>query len=477
MTTTLEREVNALPTGSRPVSRFAGRRVHFIGIGGCGMNGLARMLLDAGAIVTGSEPKPNEQTFDLVQRGAKISRDQMGELLSPQVDLVVRTAAVKDDNRELQAARALGVPHIKYAEMLGRVMQERFGVAVAGTHGKSTTTAMTAYALIRCGADPSFVVGGCVPQLGGGSRSGMGQAFVAEACEFDRSFHNLHPRVAVITNIEADHLDCYKDLDDIIASFHHFASLVPSDGLVIANGQDSHVAKALDGLPTPIQTVALAEGFTWSTRITGIENGCYRGEILHDGKCVGRLKLSVAGWHNLFDATLAVAACAACGVDPAEAANALDTFTGVDRRMTEVGRFNGAIVADDYGHHPTEIRATLKAIREKYQPKRLLVVFQPHQHSRTRFLLDEFATCFQMADQVILPDIYFVRDSESERQRISAAELARRINANGQSALHVAEFSDIVQHLRQHVRAGDVVLTIGAGNVWEIGKELTGTDR
>src|SRR5688572_412392 len=373
---------NAVPT----TSRFTGRRVHFIGIGGCGMSGLANMLLDSGAIVSGSEPKPNPQTFALTKRGAKISRDQVGELLSPETDLVVRTAAIPDTNREFQAARAYGLRQIKYADLLGQVMQERFGVAVAGTHGKSTTTAMIAYALIRCGADPSFVVGGTVPQLGGGSRSGTGRAFVAEACEFDHSFHHLFPRVALITNIEEDHLDCYAGIDDIVASFRTFARLVPTvDGLIIANGQDARVGQAIGGLGTKTEWVALDREATWSTRTTGVENGCYRGHVLRDGKPAATLRLSVAGEHNLFNATMAVAACAACGVDPAQAADAVGGFTGVDRRMTEMGRFNNATVVDDYGHHPTEIRATLKSLRERYEPSRLLCVFQPHQHSRTRF--------------------------------------------------------------------------------------------
>ncbi|MBC8106955.1 MAG: hypothetical protein H7Z14_10225 [Anaerolineae bacterium] len=201
---------------SESPSKFARLRVHFIGIGGCGMSGLAAILLDSGAIVTGSEPKPNPQTFALSKRGANVSRDQMGELLSREVDLVVRTAAVPDTNREFLAAKAFGIRTIKYAELLGEIMAERFGVAVAGTHGKSTTTAMIAYALMQCGVDPSFVVGGTVPQLGGGSHSGTGASFVAEACEFDRSFHHLAPRVAIITNIEEDHLDCYKNIGEIV---------------------------------------------------------------------------------------------------------------------------------------------------------------------------------------------------------------------------------------------------------------------
>jgi UDP-N-acetylmuramate--alanine ligase len=464
----------ALAAGRFSASRFRNRRVHFIGIGGSGMSGLARMLLDSGALVTGSEPKPNTQTFELARRGARVSRDQIGELLAPDVDLVVRTAAIAETNREYQAARQLGLRQVKYAEMLGQVMQERFGVAVAGTHGKSTTTAMTAYALVRCGADPSFVVGGSVPQLGGGSQSGAGKVFVAEACEFDHSFHSLRPRVAVITNIEEDHLDCYSGIDDIVASFRTFARLVPADGLIIANGQDAQVGRAIGGLATPVEWVAVDREATWSTRTAGLENGCYRGQVLRAGKLVASLKLSVAGEHNLFNATAAVAACAACGIDPAVAAEALGGFTGVDRRMSEVGRYNGATIVDDYGHHPTEIRAALKALRERYRPRRLLCVFQPHQHSRTRFLLNDFATSFAAADETIVPDIYFVRDSEAERSRVSAADLVDRVSRNGQRARHLPRFDAIVDYLRGELREGDLVVTMGAGNVWEIGKELVG---
>jgi UDP-N-acetylmuramate--alanine ligase len=438
------------------------------------MSGLARMLLDGGAIVTGSEPKPNPQTFALTGRGVKITRDQMGELLTHQTDLVVRTAAVPDSNSEFAAARALGIPTIKYAELLGQVMAERYGIAVAGTHGKSTTTAMIAYALQQCGADPSFVVGGTVPQLGGGSRSGMGDAFVAEACEFDRSFHKLLPRVAIITNIEEDHLDCYKNIDEIVESFRHFAGLVPADGLILANGEDARVQQALAGLPTPTEMVGLSSGFTWSTREAGLVNGCCHGEVSYKGRPLALLKLSVAGRHNLFNATMAVAACSTYGINAAKAADALAGFTGVDRRMTEVGRINGAIVVDDYGHHPTEVRATLKAIRQRYAPARLFCVFQPHQHSRTRFLLEDFATSFVEADETIVPDIYFVRDSETERQRVSSDDLVRRIQNAGQRAQHLPAFSAIVEYLKNNARGGDLIVTMGAGNVWEIGRDLVG---
>lgn len=458
---------------SRSASRFTGRRVHFIGIGGCGMNGLARMLLESGAVVTGSEPKPNQQTLELSSKGVRISRDQMGELLSHETDLVVRTAAVPDSNFEFKAAQKYGVETIKYAELLGQVMAERHGVAVAGTHGKSTTTAMIAYALHECGKDPSFVVGGTVPQLGSaGSRSGKSDLFVAEACEYDRSFHHLRPKVALLLNIEEDHLDCYKDIYQIIESFQKFVKLVPQDGVIIANGRDANVAKAVKDASARIESVSLTPGTTWSTFPTGIVRGCHTGAITKNGKPVATLELAVAGEHNLINATMAVAACAACGLEPEKAAAALGTFTGVDRRMTTMGTFNGATVIDDYGHHPTEIRATLSALRERFNPKRLICVFQPHQHSRTRFLLEDFAASFAAADLTIVPDIYFVRDSESERHSVSSGDLVDRINKNGHQALHLPEFKEIVEHLRNNVAAGDLVVTMGAGNVWEIGRDL-----
>ncbi|HEY0008246.1 MAG TPA: UDP-N-acetylmuramate--L-alanine ligase, partial [Tepidisphaeraceae bacterium] len=362
-----------VPTHIRPGSKFAGMRVHFVGIGGSGMSGLAQMLLDCGAIVTGSDAKPNTQTIALARRGVKISRDQMGELLDKNVDVVVRSAAVKDAHLEIASANSLGLRVIKYAAMLGEVMQERTGVAVAGTHGKSTTTAMTAFALVECGLDPSFVVGGTVPQIdgGAGSRSGAGDSFVAEACEYDRSFHNLAPTVAIITNIEEDHLDCYKNIHDINESFRKFVSLVPPEGLVIANGRDHNVAKVVKDSRARVHSVSLGDDTVWSTKPAGIVNGCHHGEVYFHGRHVATLKMSAPGLHNLMNATMALAAAHACGAEITAAAEAIGRFRGVDRRMTEVGWHNGAIVVDDYGHHPTEVSATLAALRERYRPQRL----------------------------------------------------------------------------------------------------------
>lgn len=466
----IHRDVGAGPSPSR----FFGRRVHFIGIGGSGMSGLARILLDSGAVVTGSEPQPNEQTRALVERGARISPEQFGRLLCRDVDLVVRTAAVPDSNVEYQVAVNMGLRTVKYAQLLGKVMGERLGVAVAGTHGKSTTSAMIAHALLACGHDPSFVIGGTVPQLGGSSRSGGGPAFIAEACEYDRSFHALAPTVAVITNIDADHLDCYRDIHEIIESFRDFAELVPESGRIIAAAED-RVAQALHVFdPAMIEWCALETPAEWSTRSLGVEQGCHRGEISRAGRPVAEIRLRVAGRHNLSNATLAVAACAACGLEPQRAADAIGTFLGVDRRMTELGRVPGvdAVVVDDYAHHPTELLATLDALRQRYQPRRLIAVFQPHQASRTRLLLDEFSRAFPSADLVVLPEIYYVRDSADDRRSVSSAQLARGLTARGVDATYLPTFELVTAHLRSVIRDGDLVVTLGAGNVWEIGKAL-----
>ena len=467
------------PTNQRPAFDPRGRRVHFIGIGGAGMSGLARVLIDAGAIVTGSDKTPSEQTDDLIARGAQLSFQQRGELIAADTVLVVRTAAVRDDNPEFELAVRLGIPTTKYAQLLGQVMAGRFGVAVGGTHGKSTTTAMLCYALLRCGVDPSFVVGGNVKQLGGGSRSGSGPHFVVEACEYDRSFHQLRPRVAIVNNIEAEHLDCYGDLEGVIRGFQTFAELVPKDGgLVIGRGDDSNVQTLLSRVDRQSETFGIGDSYDWAITPTEIVGGCHHGTVAYRGQTVATLRPALPGQHNLLNATCALAAANACGVHLQQAAEALGQFTGVDRRMTEVGQYNGAILVDDYGHHPTEVKVTLSALRQKYQPKRLICVFQPHQHSRTRLLLDEFATSFVDADETIVPEIYSVRDTAQDKAAVSSATLVERINASADSrhqAVHVSTFPDVVARLRRTATRGDVIVTMGAGNVYEIARQLAGS--
>jgi len=251
---------------------------------------------------------------------------------------------------------------------------------------------------------------------------------------------------------------------------------VPIDGVIIANGQDDSVRRALEGLKVPVASVGFDDfaSLDWAVSAIGMKNGCHRGEVYHHGKAVARLNLAVPGRHNLFNATAALAACEACGVNVERAAEAIGNFLGADRRMTELGQANGALVVDDYGHHPTEIRTTLRALREKYHPRRLICVFQPHQHSRTRFLLDDFAASFCDADLTMVPEIYSVRDSEDDRRSVSTQDLVDRIERHGQRALFVPELSQIVADLKRQVGMGDLVVTMGAGNICDVGRELVG---
>lgn len=447
-------------------STFEGKRIHFIGIGGSGMCGLAHMLADSGAEITGSDRQPSAATEKLIGRGIKVRHTQDGQLPGD-LDFVVHTAAVKPGNPDLDEADRRGIPRFVYAQMLGRVMAERTGIAVAGTHGKSTTSGMTAHALLAGGMDPSFVIGATCPQLAGSSRSGGGAAFVAEACEFNRSFLNLHPTVAVVTNIEIDHLDCYPDLNAIIDAFRSFSLRVPAGhGVIITNGDDENCITATAGMD--VLLVGTSEHCHWRIEPDALHNGRHHAIVHMPGGKQISVMAGIPGRHNLFNAVMAVAACAAVGMDPQKAADLVGTFTGADRRLTVMGTCNGAIVIDDYGHHPTEIRATLRALREKYNPERLLCVFQPHQHSRTRQLMGDFAKAFADADEVVLATIYAARDSDEDKLAVTSANLA----AVTPNSTYVPDLDEIEVLLRATLGEGDVVVTMGAGNIDQIARRL-----
>jgi UDP-N-acetylmuramate--alanine ligase len=461
---------------------FAGRRIHLIGIGGCGMCGAAAILMRSGARVSGSDLRPFKRASELIAAGAAVQIGHSPDQVHSELDLVVMSAAVPDDNVELQRASDLGTPIIKYAELLNLIMQQRCGVAVSGTHGKSTTTAMTAHIFRTGGLDPSFVVGANSRQLGGSSGVGNGPHFIVEACEYDRSFLKIHPHMAAILNIEADHLDCYRDLDEIVAAFAQFAANVPLDGLVIANHDDPRIRKALSGGQGPrIETFGVdgslaclrgTEPAEWRARIRSADDGFYSFDILYGGFVLLSTRLGVAGRHNVSNALAAAALAFHGGVTPDRIAEALASFAGVDRRMS-VRREGGRVtIVDDYAHHPTEIRATLNALRDRFGPKRTWVVFQPHQHSRTRYLMADFACSFTHADVVIVPDIYGVRDSEADRAGVRSNELVSLIHAQGKDARYLPTFDDVTEHLTENMIDGDLVVTMGAGDVWKVADEL-----
>ena len=439
---------------------------HFVGIGGVGMSGAARIVLSRGIAVSGSDLGRSAATEELALRGARIFQGHSAANVPAETTRVVITAAVDESNPEVCEARRRNLPMVKYATLLGELMRDRFGIAVAGCHGKSTTSAMAAFLLDRGGYEPSFVVGGGIPDLGGNSRAGEGEPFVAEACEHFRSFHNLYPHIAVVTNIEEDHLDYYRDIDEIIGSFGVFMSHVPPEGLVIINGEDANCARAVRAARCRVETFGRGPGMDWRAVNIRVEDGRWQFDVLRREALFGRFELFVPGLHNVMDALAAIAVAVALDMPVAAIQSALPEFHGVQRRMQWLSC--GPIsVMDDYAHHPTEIRATLAALRALHPARRIVAVFQPHQYSRTRILRDGFAHAFADADEVLLPGIYAARDSEDDRRAVSAADLADDIRAAGTAARAFDSFDDTLLALRS-VQAPAVVLTMGAGDVFKI---------
>jgi UDP-N-acetylmuramate--alanine ligase len=458
---------------------LAGKRFHFIGVGGIGMSGLAMLMLKHKAIVTGSDQTPGETIDRLCQFGANIKIGHKEHNLDPASDAVVISAAIKEENPELKLARREGIRVYKYAEMLGKVFQFYQGIAISGTHGKSTTSGWLAYILKLAGLEPNFVVGAVVTQLAGSSGVGSGQHFVAEACEYDRSFLNLKPQIAVILNIEADHLDYYKDEAEIVEAFRDFALGTKTGGVIIANSEDKNAAKItadprLLENNRKIETFGFSEDCNYHPGNIVEKDGLYSFDVYHirpggqDKELLGKTHISVPGRHNVANALAVIASAANAGIATKDILRLLPGFTGVDRRLMLKAKVNGVTILDDYAHHPTEIRASLRAIKEHYQPKRLWCVFQPHQYSRTRFLLDDFAESFKLADITIVPEIYFVRDSQQSKKEVNSQVLVDKIKARGSEAMFIDGFDAICDYLTKQVHAGDVVVTMGAGDVWKV---------
>ena len=461
---------------------LAGKRFHFIGAGGIGMSGLAALLVKHKSIVTGSDQTGGVVIDRLCQWGADIKIGHKEHNLDPATDAVVISAAIREENPELKLARQLNIGVYKYAEMLGKLFNCYSGIAVSGTHGKSTTSGWLAYVLKHAKLDPTFIVGADIPQLGGNSGIGGDKWFVAEACEYDRSFLNLKPQIGVILNIEADHLDYYKDEAEIVEAFCDFARGVKPGGTLIANGEDSNVAKVIGALPAGVryETFGFGRGCNYHADNIEENNGLYAFDVYHNKELLGRTnpstslrtRTSIPGKHNVANALAVIASSVNAGVAAKDILRLLPGFTGVDRRLMLKAKVKGITILDDYAHHPTEIRASLKAIREHYQPKRLWCVFQPHQYSRTRFLLDDFAESFKLADITIVPEIYFVRDSQQSRKEVNSQLLVDKIRARGSEAMFIDGFAAICDYLTKQVRNGDAVVTMGAGDVWKVSDEF-----
>lgn len=452
------------------------------------MSGLARMLQHAGAHCRGSDSVPSDLTEALTRNGIPVMHDQSAGQLPEACELVIASAAIKPDHPELLAAQSRGLPVLSYAEALGLLQSMKTGLSIAGTHGKSTTASMLAYVMVECGLDPSVVVGALCPQIGGGSRTGAvhvpgdgpyaGRSgyLIAEACEFNRSFHHHRPTIALINNVEADHLDIYGSLDEIVKAFAEFAQLVPpaSEGgrLLIAH-DEAHRRVITAGLSCEVATFGFnpAADYVISYDPASREVSLRREETI-----IASWTLRVPGEHMAKNSAAAAILAHWCGAAWEDIGRAMSEFRGLDRRMQYLGqrRVPGGEVTvyDDYGHHPTEIDSTLRALRQSIPHKRLICVFQPHQHSRTRFLLNEFAESFAHADIVIVPHIYFVRDSELEKTRVSAADLVDRLRQKGITAMHLYPFEAIVEQLEIICSPGDLLVIMGAGPVWKVAREF-----
>ena len=446
------------------------KRVNFVGIGGVGMSGIALVLRNMGFDVSGSDAKESETTQKLVQAGIRVG---IGHDAAHAADaqVVVYSSAVHSENPELEYARGREIPVIRRAEMLAELMRMKFSVAISGSHGKTTVTSMVAHLMERAGLDPTSVIGGRVLGADAGAKLGQSQYLVAEADESDRSFLVLYPTIAVVTNIEREHLDVYHDLADIKREFVRFVNRVPFYGAVILCLDSPAVRSIRNRAKRRVTTYGVetqADFRAKDVQLYGISSAF---TLLYGGKDVGRFNLPVPGMHNVANALAALATGNELGIGFDAMAQALAVFSGVHRRLEKRGEQSGILVYDDYGHHPTEIRVTVEALRHAFPDRRILVVFQPHRYTRTRALADEFGTCFAAADELILTKIYAA--SEPEIPGVDATLIQKAVEVAGKPIVsYVPELADVPDALVKRLRKGDVVLTTGAGNICTICDEL-----
>ena len=448
--------------------------IHFIGIGGISMSGIAELLRSEGFRVSGSDMKESALTEHLRSLGIRVEIGQKaGNIASP--DVVCYTAAIRPDNEELLRAKELGIPLLTRAELLGELMTNyREAVNVAGTHGKTSTTSMLADILLLAGKDPTVSIGGMLDSIGGNLRAGGQDIFLVEACEYTNSFLSFYPTVGIILNVEADHLDFFKDLDDIRKSFRKFAELLPQDGrgCLILNGDIRDKSFFTEGLGCEVRTFGKDPSCMYTARnITYDETARPSYDLYTGGKLRGRVKLGLPGEHNVWNSLAAVACADRLGIAFEAVTAALAACRGSHRRFEYKGSLNGFTVVDDYAHHPQEIAATLKTAA-LCPHRRLVVAFQPHTYSRTKALFDEFAKALCAADEVLLTDIYAAR--EKDDLGVSSALLAERIGELGTKAVYLPGFPELEAYIRENLQPGDLLITMGAGNIVDAGEELLG---
>ena len=444
-------------------------RIHFVGIGGIGMSGIAELLLKQGYHVSGSDLNLTEVTDRLEELGAQVFKGHDAANVE-QADAVVYTSAVDPDNPEVQRGRELKVPVIRRAEMLGELMRLHFSIGIAGTHGKTTTTSMIGHLLMESELAPTIIAGGLVHDLGTSMRLGEGEYLVAEADEYDRSFLRLFPTVAVITNVEPEHLDTYGDFETLCSAFVEFANKVPFYGAVVCCLDDDGARDLIPRFDRALVTYGLTSQADLRADSLEFSENESRFEVMWRGELLGSVTLQVPGVHNVRNALAALSVGLHLDLDPAVLLNAIGTFSGVARRFDIRGECGGVMVVDDYAHHPTEISATLKAVRAGYD-RRIVAVFQPHLYSRTRDFAGEFGAALLDSDLLVVTGIYPAR--EEPIPGISAELIADASRDHGHRHVeYIPELSDVPAYLAGITRDGDMVITMGAGDIWEAAREL-----
>jgi len=443
-----------------------GRKGYLIGIGGVSMAPLAEVLSGMGLVIAGSDMQESEKVAQLRSLGVRVNIGHREENILPEYEFVVRTAAVHDENPEIMAARALGIPVFERTQAWGALMKDyKNALCIAGTHGKTTTTSMCTHILMAAEKDPTVMIGGTLPLLKAGHRIGGGDTIVMESCEYYDSFLSFYPTIAVLLDVEADHLDYFKDLDDVKRSFRRFAELVPADGVVVANYDDPNTMDCIRGIDRRVVTFGLSEEAD-----VHAENIVNRGaqtefDVIYKGELFTKLNIRVPGKHNIMNALAATASAIVLGISPTAVTYGLAAFRGANRRFEFKGKYNGADVYDDYAHHPGELKALIDAV----QPlgyKRVVLVFQPHTYTRTNAFFDDFVEQLKRPDLTYLAEIYAAR--EKNTLGISAADLAKEIP----NSMFFPSFEELEKALRWTAAPGDLILTVGAGDVYKIGENI-----
>lgn len=443
-----------------------GRKGYLIGVGGVSMAPLAEVLSGMGLVIAGSDMQESEKVAELRKRGILVNIGHRGENILPEYEFVVRTAAVHDENPEIMAARALGIPVFERTQAWGALMKDyKNALCIAGTHGKTTTTSMCTHILMAAEKDPTVMIGGTLPLLKAGHRIGGGDTIVMESCEYYDSFLSFYPTIAVLLDVEADHLDYFKDLEDVKRSFRQFAELVPEDGVVVANYDDPNTMDSIRSIERNVITFGLSpEADVHAENI--VNHGAQTEfDVVYKGEVFTKLNIRVPGKHNIMNALAATASAIVLGISPTAVTYGLAAFRGANRRFEFKGKYNGADVYDDYAHHPGELKALIDAV----QPlgyKRVVIVFQPHTYTRTNAFFDDFVEQLKRPDLTYLAEIYAAR--EKNTLNISSADLAKEIP----NSMFFPSFEELEKALRWTAAPGDLILTVGAGDVYKIGENI-----